>query len=204
VLDAVLANSRQLLTFVNNLLSEALLSNNTLTVKSQPIVVSTLVNQSVGILIPLIRRKGLDVQVMCADDLPERIMGDNECIRQVVLNLLDNAIKFTEQGVIRVLVTADGSNTWTIQVSDTGRGIAPDQISQIFERFYQGDGSITREVNRGIGMGLSIVKQLAALMRGEIVVDSVLDRGTTFTVTLPLERAPEKLASHLQEVNNAR
>jgi two-component system sensor histidine kinase/response regulator len=75
---------------------------------------------------------------------------------------------------------------WCIRVSDTGRGIPKDAQNRIFEAFWQLDGSITREVNRGVGLGLSIVRQLATLLGGEITLESVPDQGATFTVTFPL------------------
>jgi signal transduction histidine kinase/ActR/RegA family two-component response regulator len=124
--------------------------------------------------------------------LPERLGGDALRLRQILVNLLGNAIKFTHQGGIRVTVRmAGGRDARTVrlrfEVSDTGIGIAPAKLAQIFEPFMQGDASTTRNYG-GSGLGLAIVKQLVQLMGGEVGVHSELGAGSTFWFSLALAR----------------
>ncbi len=122
-------------------------------------------------------------------NLPRRLMGDPQRIRQVLVNLIGNAIKFIQKGEVRVMVDVDldeetGANV-SIRVEDTGIGIPPERLMRVFERFYQGDAS-TRRVFGGTGLGLSISKHLVEMMGGQISVTSTLGVGSAFTVTMPL------------------
>jgi signal transduction histidine kinase len=103
-----------------------------------------------------------------------------------LINLIGNAIKFTESGSVQVRLYRVDTAWWAMEVSDTGPGIPPDAQQYIFEPFRQVDGSITREY-RGTGLGLSIVKSLVELMGGTIRLESGVGRGSTFTLTLPLQ-----------------
>jgi signal transduction histidine kinase len=125
-------------------------------------------------------------------NLPEVLNGDAARLQQILVNLINNAIKFTEQGSIRVRLFRHNENKWGIAVSDTGSGIPPSEIPHIFDTFRQVDGAVTR-VHRGFGLGLSIVKQLVNMMNGEIEVESILGEGSTFMITLPLV-IPERVA----------
>jgi signal transduction histidine kinase len=112
-------------------------------------------------------------------------------LHQILLNLVTNAIKFTEEGGIHVhmyLPEGAQSSQWAIDVADTGPGIPEEDREQVFVPFRRLDDSMTRR-HRGVGLGLSIVKQLVELMEGTITVSSELERGSTFTVLLPLKRA---------------
>ena len=120
-------------------------------------------------------------------NLPEEIHGDDRRIRQIIINLIGNAIKFTEEGSVRLIVSLVDENHWDIQVKDTGVGIPKEAQSKIFEPFKQVSSSVTSN-NRGVGLGLSITKQLVDLMHGRIVIESEPDRGSTFTVLLPITR----------------
>src|SRR5690606_26594548 len=97
--------------------------------------------------------------------------GDPIRLQQILTNLLENAIRFTERGTIAVTIERTGETHWAMRVSDTGRGIPAEMQSHIFEAFWQIDGSMTREVSRGVGLGLSIVRQLTALLGGEITLE---------------------------------
>jgi signal transduction histidine kinase len=131
----------------------------------------------------LAAEKKLALKVTAAADLP-RARGDARRITQVLLNLVGNAIKFTEAGEVQVEVTAaDGA--FLVSVADTGPGIAEGDQEKIFEEFQQADGSSTREKG-GTGLGLSIARRIIGLHGGRIWVESTLGQGSTFRVTLPV------------------
>jgi signal transduction histidine kinase len=109
---------------------------------------------------------------------------DEEKLRQIVINLLSNAAKFTERGAIRLKAEAANGSV-AIAVADTGIGIPPDKLEMIFEEFEQVDASSTR-ARGGTGLGLAIARRLARLMGGDVGVRSVVGAGSTFTLTLPL------------------
>jgi signal transduction histidine kinase len=106
-------------------------------------------------------------------------------LKQIVTNLVDNAVKFTTKGEVVVSVGPQEAARWMIEVRDTGSGIPTDALSRIFEAFWQVDGSVTREANRGVGLGLSIVHQLVERMGGQIQLESEVGKGSTFRVFLP-------------------
>jgi signal transduction histidine kinase len=111
--------------------------------------------------------------------------GDGARLQQILVNLVNNAVKFTDRGTVHVRLFCPAPNKWAVQVSDTGSGIHEKELPYIFETFRQVEGGATR-VHGGFGLGLSIVKQLVNLMNGEINVQSKANVGTTFTITLPL------------------
>jgi two-component system phosphate regulon sensor histidine kinase PhoR len=114
---------------------------------------------------------------------PEPVLADRLRIDQVVANLLDNAIKYTERGAVRVRIGRAGTRVWC-EVSDTGSGIPPEDVPRIFERFYRVDKARSREKG-GTGLGLSIVRHILALHGGRVSVESVVGRGSTFRFELP-------------------
>ena len=134
-------------------------------------------------------RKGLDLRSVVDDGVPAALVGDQARIRQIILNLLTNAIKFTDTGFVtvsaRCLARTKDQATIECSVSDTGIGIAPDQIDKLFNEFAQADSSITRRFG-GTGLGLAICKKLIDQMGGQIVVESTLGIGTTFRFTLAM------------------
>ncbi|MEO5364099.1 MAG: ATP-binding protein, partial [Magnetococcus sp. DMHC-8] len=134
--------------------------------------------------------KGLLLEVDLSDDLPAAVMGDDGRIRQVLINLLGNSIKFTHQGRVGVGLARhpDEADFLLYRVVDTGIGIAPDQIGQVFERFTQADAGITRQYG-GTGLGLTIARHLVALMGGRIWVVSQVGQGSQFFFMLPLRPA---------------
>jgi PAS domain S-box-containing protein len=137
------------------------------------------------------QKKGLSFDMMVEDAAKGRYRGDSTRVRQIVYNLVSNALRFTEDGQVRVMVgRADGAVV--IRVSDTGIGIAQDRLSALFEKFEQADASMTRRYG-GTGLGLAICRELAGLMNGEIGAESLPGQGSTFTVRLPLERIGEAL-----------
>jgi signal transduction histidine kinase len=184
-LDGIEVNARQLLGFFNNLLEEAQSEADKIELEIKPFKTQTLLENIDALATPLAIRKGLAYQADLHPDMPETLNGDVERITRIVFNLVDNAIKFTDAGNIQVNIDPKSDLQWSITVKDTGEGIAPAHQDRIFEAFWQVDGSTTRRANRGVGLGLSIVKQLTTLMGGEITVTSEIGQGSTFIVTLP-------------------
>ncbi len=133
----------------------------------------------------LAQTKGLVLNTEIAPDLPTTVAGDLARLRQIMVNLVANAIKFTEEGTVQVSLFCPDPAHWTIRVSDTGPGIPRAAQTFIFEPFGQVDGSMTRKYG-GAGLGLAIVKELVTLMGGRVELDSEEGRGSTFTITLPL------------------
>jgi PAS domain S-box-containing protein len=150
------------------------------------------VAEVVDLLDPVAQAKGLDLSAVLEDSVPDLALGDANRLRQVLTNLVGNAVKFTRSGAITVRVTAadvDGAHTVVrFEVSDTGVGIAADKLAIIFEPFTQADTSITRE-HGGTGLGLAISSRLTALMGGEVGAISEVGSGSTFWFTIEVSPA---------------
>jgi signal transduction histidine kinase len=127
-----------------------------------------------------------------ADDVPTSLISDRHRLHQILVNLVGNAIKFTEEGKVSIHVFRSDSEHWTLEVSDTGPGIPREAQAYIFEPFRQVDSSATRH-HAGSGLGLSIVRQLVNLLGGEITLVSEVGQGSTFAVILPLIMEQEKM-----------
>ena len=159
--------------------------------------------QCVRLMSPIAEQKGLALKLSIDENLPSHLMLDGLRMRQIILNLIGNAIKFTHRGVISVVIAkgvdAAGVATVRASVEDSGIGIHPDRVAAIFDTFVQAELSTTRRFG-GSGLGLSISRQLAELMNGTIEVDSVLGEGTKMTLVLPLIEASESAADAAIEV----
>ncbi len=127
--------------------------------------------------------KGLAFKMSMDDQLPGIIVGDRGRIKQIIINLVSNAIKFTDQGEVALDVVQQGYKNWCISVRDTGVGIPAHLQETIFDEFRQIDDSMERG---GTGLGLAITRKLVEMMGGEICVSSEINSGSTFTITLPL------------------
>jgi hypothetical protein len=153
-----------------------------------------LVDGIAGVMSSRFEAKGLALQVEIDPRVPVRLVGDSGRLRQVLMNLIGNACKFTERGQVTVGVDADQEDGKRVRlrfrVSDTGIGIPPERIRALFLPFMQGDASISRRFG-GTGLGLAISRQLVRLMGGEIEVESLPGYGSEFRFTLGLERSPE-------------
>jgi signal transduction histidine kinase/CheY-like chemotaxis protein len=140
--------------------------------------------------------KGLALRLSLDPRAEVEVLGDSVRLKQVLTNLVSNAVKFTETGHVQVTLEEagelDGAAYWRISVEDTGVGFDPAQKARLFDRFQQADGSVTRRFG-GSGLGLAISRQLVLLMGGEIDAASRLGEGSTFTLRLPLPRAPARL-----------
>lgn len=129
--------------------------------------------------------KNLTFQATISDAMPLSIVGDSQRIKQILVNLISNAIKFTETGGITVDIFTNSQTEWTLRVVDTGPGIPPEALQTIFEPFKQ-LAEANKTLRKGYGLGLSISRQIIKLMGGTISVESTVGKGTTFTVSLPL------------------
>jgi len=149
------------------------------------------VESSVDLLRPKAHEKGISITVNYATGLVERVLGDDGRVRQILVNLIGNAVKFTAQGGVTISVGADDADPYRllIEIEDTGIGISPDQAQHIFDRFSQADSAITRAFG-GTGLGLTISSVLAKRMGGGITLRSELGTGCCFTVCVQL--APAK------------
>jgi signal transduction histidine kinase len=138
----------------------------------------------------LAQGKDLELTMDIADDVPPVLFGDSQRLYQILINLVSNGIKFTDEGAVHVRVCMPDAEHWALEVSDTGRGIPEAAQADVFLPFLQADDPITRK-HGGAGLGLSIVQQLVSLMDGEIELESKVGRGSTIRVTLPLLSFPD-------------
>lgn len=189
----IIDSTGHLLTFVNNLLVQAQIESGQVVLKAIPFAPADLLESVLAVTSPLARTKKLELTVDIAPDVPSTLYGDPYWLCQILANLVNNALKFTQQGKVNVHISGPDEAHWAIQVSDTGLGIPSEAQGYIFDTFRQIDGSTTR-THSGGGLGLSIVKQLTTLMGGQINLTSQVGYGSTFTVCLPLLSVPQKLA----------
>ena len=185
-------SGERLLRLVNDILDFSRIEAGATEITALPFDLEQLVDETVQIARGAIDDKGLDFARTVDPDLPVRLVGDAERIAQVLTNLLDNAFKFTREGRVEVHVTGETTADDEViavrfDVTDTGIGLQPEQREAVFEMFSQADSSVTREFG-GTGLGLTISRQLVALMGGELSVTSEPDRGSTFSFVLPLRR----------------
>lgn len=174
-----------MLTMVNNLLDWARAEGNELTIHPEPVSAGDLATQIAEELKHKANAKGVSLMCMCT---PARVMADPARLKQVLYNLIGNAIKFTDRGSITVTVRGKGPNV-LFAVEDTGCGIARENLDVIFERFHQVDASDTRAFG-GLGLGLTMAKQIVEMHGAQLVVKSVLGEGSRFQFEMPKTSAP--------------
>jgi PAS domain S-box-containing protein len=198
-LDTVRGAGRSLLRLLNEILDTAKLEKGAVELEQNDYNLLSLIDELSSTLAANARAKGLHVDIQYDPSLPTALRGDELRVRQVLTNLLDNAIKFTERGSVTLRAELQGEQMH-IEVRDTGIGIAPERLTAIFEPFTQADASMTRRFG-GTGLGTTICKQLVELMGGRIWAESVPGQGTTFHVLLPLVLA--RFAPQQQRVRTA-
>jgi signal transduction histidine kinase len=184
--DRILNNSRRLLDIVSDLLDKAQIEAGHLNMNIKTFSTTVLIENLHSVMDKIANDKGLELASVISPEMPEEMRGDPERIQQVMVNLANNAVKFTEQGSVNVKLYKVADEYWAFDVTDTGPGIAPEDQRYIFDPFRQVDKTATRS-HGGIGLGLSIVKRLVDLMGGRIFVKSIVGQGSTFTVVLPFE-----------------
>jgi two-component system phosphate regulon sensor histidine kinase PhoR len=182
------AQVRRLTTLVSDLISLARIESTAVRADAEPVDLREVILESVGYRRDPLMAKDLHLELDLPDG-PLLIEGESESVRQIVDNLLDNAINYTpENREIRLRLASEGYDG-VMRVEDTGIGIPAESLARIFERFYRVDKGRSREVG-GTGLGLSIVRNLVQRMQGTVTVTSDVGVGTTFTVTLPRADAP--------------
>jgi PAS domain S-box-containing protein len=184
--SAILRNGQHLLALINDILDLSKIEAGrfeTLAVSCRP---AEIIEEVIETLSTRARERELDLSVEYPGPIPQTIITDATRLRQILVNLVGNAIKFTERGSVRVIVTLQGDETTPrleLAVHDTGIGIAPQDVPHLFEPFTQADTSATRRFG-GTGLGLSISQRLAQLLGGDIAVESTVGQGSVFRVTV--------------------
>ena len=180
-------SGKALLQLINDVLDLSRIEAGRMTVEKSPISVQSLISLVSDTLRPLAEDKSLDLVVKTAADLPLYMTSDEHKLRQILINLIGNGIKFTERGHVTMDVRYQASPpAITFAVSDTGIGIPLEAQERIFEEFHQADGSTTRKYG-GTGLGLTISRRMAELMGGTLTVRSVAGEGSTFALTVPYQ-----------------
>ena len=201
MLNLLAESGDTLLGLLNDVLDYSKIESGRLELKPAPFDLGRLVEEAAAEFAAEAGRKGVDLSVSASEPLPG-LVGDASRIRQVLCNLISNAVKFTPAGMVTVSAAVqpaeDGRCAVRISVRDTGIGIAPDLAPRLFEKFVQGDASPTRAYG-GAGLGLAISRELARLMGGDVTVSSCQDEGSTFTLEVVTELAAETLASSSEE-----
>ncbi len=191
VVKRIESNSQRLLRIVSDLLDQARIEAGQLIFHYGEFSPAALLEAVRGVMDKPAQDKNLHLKSEISPALPASLHGDPQRLQQVLINLVNNAVKFTQQGEVSVRLEPYDETSWACIVRDTGPGIPPEIQPYVFDPFRQADGIATREYG-GIGLGLSIVKRLVNRMGGEVSLESEVGRGSTFTVILPYEPPEEK------------
>ncbi len=197
-LELIHSSAQMLLSLINNILDYSKLEAEKTYLEALPLQIASVIRDATTILIPQSKKKGLQVAWNVAQDASQWLIGDPYRLRQILLNLIGNGIKFTQRGAVSVDVTVDAQTNTTltlrISVTDSGIGISPEQQRQLFSSFSQADSSISRHYG-GTGLGLAISQKLVHLMGGDIGVVSSLDKGSTFWFTTTLTKPHDSVVT---------
>ena len=192
------ASARTMLSLIDDVLDISKIEAGKYQIESVDFDLYSLVRSTTAIVMPVAQAKGIALSTRFSSKIPFLLCGDPLQLRKIFLNLLGNAVKFTEEGEVILRAELAGETAASVsirfEVSDTGIGIAPEAQARIFERFTQADGTVSRRFG-GTGLGTTIVKQLVDLMGGQVGVQSEPGKGSTFWVTLTLEKQ-QGLVSH--------
>ncbi|MEH2061267.1 MAG: ATP-binding protein [Nostoc sp.] len=208
-IEIIYSSGNSLLKIINDFLDFSKIQSGNLELEEEPFILRTCINEVLYMLAPQAREKGLKLTFLDTPQLATTIVGDITRLRQILINLISNAIKFTETGSIEVSVRigknidinhSSAANTEEIKftVKDTGIGIPRDRLERLFKAFSQVDSSITRQYG-GTGLGLAICKQLCELMGGRIWVESEPSTGSKFHFTIAASVISEEAGSHESE-----
>ena len=181
--QTIRSSGSTLLQLLDDLLDFSKIEAGQMTTEQVPFDVRALVSDAVALLQPRARERGLECTATCSDMVPPLVIGDPLRVRQVLTNLVGNAIKFTHNGYVTVRVDWEAPAVLRMTVIDTGIGISPEAQARLFQRFTQADTATARHFG-GSGLGLAICRRLASLMGGEVGVESVPDHGSSFWFTV--------------------
>ncbi|WP_164078405.1 PAS domain S-box protein [Alteromonas facilis] len=190
ILDNAASSASSLLTIINDILDYSKIEDNKLELEQAPFSMLEVIKSVTFEVDPIVSNKGIELITLVDDNFEDGWLGDVVRVKQILLNLVSNAVKFTEQGSVKVAMTAlnqSNKSVVELKVVDTGIGMDDEAQARIFERFSQADSSTTRKFG-GTGLGMSITVNLIKMMGGTIDVSSKLNKGTKVTVTLPLEK----------------
>jgi len=193
------SSGNDLLTLINDILDLSKIEAGHIEIRSEPVLLERLLKDLAPMFQPVAEQKGLSFTLSLSPECPRTIESDRQRLEQVLKNLLSNALKFTERGSIALNVGTDAHGQITFSVVDTGIGIPDDQQQRIFDAFQQADGTISRKYG-GTGLGLSISLELARLLGGSLSVKSAIDKGSTFTLTVPRQNDPASTQAQARPV----
>jgi len=194
-IERILRSGRQLLHLINDALEISRYDAGQMKLQLAPVPIQEIIQQTLEIVDPLARAKNLELIVDC-DRAPEEVVTDALRLQQVLMNLLSNAIRYTDSGSIHITCETQPNQTWAIAISDTGVGIEATDQMQIFDPYFRVMPNNQSYLSNSTGLGLAIVARLVKLMQGEIKLASQVSVGSTFTVTLPLEVKPAEALPH--------
>lgn len=194
-----------LLTIINDILDFSKIESGKMELEEFPFILNTIIEDTFDLLATKANEKNIDLIYYIEESIPRTLDGDIVRIRQILVNLVSNAIKFTEKGEVMILVSllSKQDNIYEIQfeIKDSGIGIPEDKIGKLFKEFSQADSSTTRKFG-GTGLGLAICMRLVELMKGNISVKSEVGIGSTFTFNIKLKESKEKLSSKTDLIEN--
>lgn len=203
-INTILSSGENLLSLVNDVLDFSKIEAGKMGIEEVPFSPKSIVQHAINMNAIKAEEKKLTVTVDISPSLPPMLLGDPLHIQQVLVNLVTNAVKFTERGGVCVRMYTDENDDKSVllrcDVIDTGIGISKAYLDQLFQSFHQADDSVTRKFG-GTGLGLTISRQLCSLMSGDIWVHSELGQGSTFSFVLPLNIAPDLLLLNESKLN---
>ncbi|ALO14324.1 Autoinducer 2 sensor kinase/phosphatase LuxQ [Salinivirga cyanobacteriivorans] len=203
-LKSINSSGKSLLTIINDILDLSKIESGNMPIKHDPMSIKTLINDMEFIFRAQAREKGLNFKISIDKSVPRLVKLDQPRLRQILQNLISNAIKFTYQGKVELQAnTANSENDKTdliFKVIDTGKGISRNKLNAILEPFQQEDSSDARKFE-GTGMGLSIARKLTSLLNGELKIESEIDKGSVFTIHLPSIPVLETESYNVQSIN---
>ena len=196
-------SAHHLLGVVNDILDVSTIESGTLTLSPGPVNLAAMAHEVTNVLEPLANDKGVQMSCLCDEGLPAWVLADPTRVRQILYNLMSNAMKFTQKGSIEVILEADPKRKDGIRmtVQDSGIGMDAATVANLFTRFYQADNTLRRRIG-GSGLGLEISRTLARMMDGDITVTSTPGKGSIFVVTLRLPRTTAPAVENILQLDD--
>ncbi|MCK5880868.1 MAG: hypothetical protein KAG18_03270, partial [Sinobacterium sp.] len=195
--ETIHQSSEGLLAIINDILDFSKIEAGKLSLDSTPFNLRQVFEDAIAIFGPQANEKGIEIALMIYQDVPSQLIGDPLRIKQILTNLISNAVKFTPSGTIAIRASleseTDNETQISVSISDSGIGMTADQLQLLFEAFTQANTSISRKFG-GTGLGLSIVKNLITQMHGEITADSKPNEGTTFSFNIMLKKSDKDIS----------